>query len=510
MTYGSTNKISPASSQPPPPSASSSSSSSVDSYIGSFISLTSKCEIRYEGVLYYLSPQDSTIGLKEVRSYGTEGRNKDGPHIPPCHQVYEYIMFRGSDIKVAGNLLDLQVKSSPPAQQEELIQNDPAIIQSYSLVGPSCSPKSVSAGGESLKQFSSYQKPPALANIAYPGALPSFQSGTPKSPVQATQNANGASLAMSMHWPGYNETSSNIPYASQHPNPLVPVSTITTSSPLTVQNRLQPSATLACTTMGLTISSFPASCQHIDATEAPIVGKPRSDSVTALSVQALPCSAPSVADSTLVSLFKLPQKLLTPSQLVQPRPPLLISTQNPYPAQKDMLSLNSASSNLSSSITTAAVQAPLLPSPHSAQQFTEEFDFDAMNEKFRKDEARSYLGGLKQRDKAEGIEDNAVGQSLGHEESCGSAPRLDSKPAYNKDEFFDTLSCNSLSRVRMNGQNRFSERMKLDNETFGTSRQRLHVGYGAGRGENYRGLYNWGREYNSIGRSRGGNFTYGI
>ncbi|KAL7002077.1 hypothetical protein U1Q18_003228, partial [Sarracenia purpurea var. burkii] len=54
---------------------------------------------------------------------------------------------------------------------------------SYSLVGPSCSSKSVSTGGRSLKQFISYQKPPALANIAYPGALPSFQSGTPSDPV---------------------------------------------------------------------------------------------------------------------------------------------------------------------------------------------------------------------------------------------------------------------------------------------------------------------------------------
>ena len=59
-------------------------------FIGSVISLISKSEIRYQGVLNSINPQDATISLESVRSMGTEGRKADpSQEIGPSNQVYE-------------------------------------------------------------------------------------------------------------------------------------------------------------------------------------------------------------------------------------------------------------------------------------------------------------------------------------------------------------------------------------------------------------------------------------
>ena len=60
-----------------------------------------------------------------MRSYGTEGRKATpADEIAPSDQVYEYIVFRGSDVK------DLRIEESPPVKENKppAVPNDPAIL----------------------------------------------------------------------------------------------------------------------------------------------------------------------------------------------------------------------------------------------------------------------------------------------------------------------------------------------------------------------------------------------
>ena len=97
------------------------SSSSGTLNLGSKISVISKAQIRYEGILYTINRDNATVELAKVRSFGTEDRPTDRPSTPPREEIYEYIIFWGSDVK------DITVCEPPKAQHT--LPQDPAIVQ---------------------------------------------------------------------------------------------------------------------------------------------------------------------------------------------------------------------------------------------------------------------------------------------------------------------------------------------------------------------------------------------
>jgi len=89
-------------------------------FIGSKISLISNLLVRYEGTLYTIDPQESTIALQNVRMMGTEDRSAEKV-IKPSSTIYEYMIFNGENIK----------KLEMVKEENEF--EDPAIVEAREL-----------------------------------------------------------------------------------------------------------------------------------------------------------------------------------------------------------------------------------------------------------------------------------------------------------------------------------------------------------------------------------------
>lgn len=526
-----------------------SSSPSVDSYIGSVISLTSKSEIRYEGVLANINPKESTIALQNVKSFGTEGRKKEGPQIPPSDKVYEYILFRGTDIK------DLQVKSSSSVNAKQPVEthNDPAIIQSHYVPAPTTH----SSAAPAPTTHSSSAAPHGDGPLAGPGSK-TAQQDFPRQPFPDAYSMYHAGSHLSswapspalaivdgpMHYQGYGGSSSShahghqsVPFQPHTPgmqNPLqYPEAHAATRMPnfpetatslafpnqFAVSNPQYSSSSNASLSSSLpshlqAMPSLASSNQDLN-TMGLMFSKAASAQISQIPVPSMPFSLPSnLGSNSSPSMTTLPP-LLTPDHLTKSLPGTTSSHDKLYPEPNNMGALIPSSMHPLSAVA-GTPQEPLLPPPTSSQQgergaarFSEEFDFTAMNEKFKKDEVWGSLGKEKQSAATgDGAEDNPIRHNAqAYEDYAPEPPKPGSKPVYNKDDFFDTISCNSLNRGGWSGRSRLSERMRLDSETFGEFQPRPPMGHGNYGGPHgyHRGSFNRGRGYGYYGgRGRGG------
>lgn len=74
---------------------------------------------------FFILGKQQHVGVYLVRSFGTENRPTERP-IPPRNEVFELIIFRGSDIK------DLHVSeppNKPPTPAAASWPQDPAIVE---------------------------------------------------------------------------------------------------------------------------------------------------------------------------------------------------------------------------------------------------------------------------------------------------------------------------------------------------------------------------------------------
>ncbi|MCO5594903.1 hypothetical protein L7F22_048938 [Adiantum nelumboides] len=529
----------------------------ADSYIGSLISLTSKSEIRYEGLLYTVDTENSNIALQNVQSFGTEGRKKNGPQIPASDKVYEFIIFRGTDIK------DLQVKMSPPPP----IHSDPAIISLQAQVSQSASVPPVSpyisppvtdlSGNQSTYKANSVPyyhtassgvplwAPPPPSPVPSGGmpyywqgfyrpqdehrlleplgldSTPISARGLPISAISGTQPSSAPSeqyqastqastMANSYHLPLGSIAASHVELV--HPargglGASVPVSNAHSSS-LSFTN-LETSVSLQVT------SDVDVPLLKPDKAKEKPSNKVRSGGSSGASHPSIPSAPQTFRKATGKSqvykqvyrqvqatkdTFNTGQRGTAPkSQPIsgQPLLPLPSSPVQRRPLfQQEAVSKSNSMRRGGRGMGRASRTA--LPRP----KLLEDFDFIAMNEKFNKEEVWDEL--LKVEYKGRVTEEGGALQGLDcsfetkeiKEDFDRSLSEFSKKAVYVKDDFFDSLSCDALGREHGKQERpKFAEQRRIDAETFGS----YHI-------RNYRGGSSRGRHRGGggHGQARGG------
>lgn len=364
-------------------------------YIGSRISLTSKSAIRYEGTLYTIDTNESTVALKDVQSFGTEHRPRAGGFIPPSPEIYEFVIFRGPDI----DELNVINAVESVVNKNSSLPSDPAIVAS--------SPKPSSSVSQSSVQYTSAPRPPI-------------------------EDANGVSASKS------EETSSYPAHDDSAPANVLPVENQQANGVRhTSEQPPQPKYAPARPTIPTARSWGPppsASSSQVSAPSKPSVRTAR-DIAAAVADESRP-----VANGTQAISDKLDQRSSSRQPHGQTRASY-DSTANRRRQRRDIPHRN------------PGIEIP-----------KEDFDFEAMNEKFDKASLSTAA--------TDSVGD--VGENYTQDQF---------EPKYNKSEsFFDMLEPAPRDRSTPSERN---QRRLADFETFGEHYH--HRGHGRRRGRGGRG-----------------------
>lgn len=406
--------------------------------LGSKISVISKADIRYEGRLYQVDPQECTIGLANVRSFGTEDRETHYP-VPAQNQIYEYILFRGSDIK------DIRVINSTPIHQ------DPAIVQ---LVPPATS------GFQSQ----------VMGGFSYGGG---GLGGLQRPLIQ--------------------------PQQQQQPSELGPVtSDPQDKDPVSVSD-LMGGGVSRSTTPSLTRKS-PTMDQSTQVTSSPphprpIQPPPRDRFVGG---RREPQSQPP-NDNNRSNFYERRPHNLRRDNNYDNRNNQMHNRQGPRASQEQQLGgwvhrgpqqNRPRGMGRPRGATPNRAGAPT-PRKKNLLKFESEYDFDKANSEF--EELRNKLTKLKVSGETENVVEAEKKEDSGNETGAGEAEHEDEVFYDKQKSFFDTISCEAVERSKGRSQRTdWRAERKLNSETFGVSsaRRGMYRGgrgyYGGQRGYGYR------------------------